>query len=179
MNMKVRTRLDLLKRALVILFCISLLSISSIAQVCRSGSSSSNDRVQAAAQRGDPGAALKVAKAFYNGGVGSKRSYYNAFKWFEIAANSGSTEAKAWLGACYLFGLGVKPDLSRGKDLIEAAANEGSPVGARFLGLMYQRGIALPRDFPKAISLLRKSKPRSCRASTASASSPLVARRVS
>jgi len=157
MNIEVRTRLEPLKRASVVLLCILFLSLSAIAQVCRIAGPSSLDGAMAAAERGDVGAALRVAKAFHNGGFRAERSYYDAFKWFEIAANSGSVEAKAWLGSCYLFGLGVKPDLGRGKDLIEAAANEGNPVGTRFLGLMYRRGIALPRDYPKAISLLRKA----------------------
>jgi TPR repeat protein len=102
-------------------------------------------------------AGVRIAKAFFNGGVRAERSYSEAFKWFEVAANGGSPEAKAWLGASYLFGLGVAPDLLRGKDLIEAAANEGSPVATRFLGLMYLKGVAVHRDSAKAISLLRKA----------------------
>ncbi len=155
-NMEARIRLEPLKRVPVILLCILFLSLSAIAQVCRSSGSSSFNRNLALAQQGDAAAQLKVAKAFYNG-IKANRSYYDAFKWFEVAANSGSVEAKAWLGSCYLFGLGVNPDANRGKDLIEAAANAGNPVGTRFLGLMYQTGQGLPRDTAKAISLLKKA----------------------
>jgi len=157
MNIEVRTRLEPLTRASVILLCILFFSFSATAQTCRISGPTSVDGVVAAAQRGDAGAALRVAKAFYNGGVRAEQSYYDAFKWFEAAANSGSVEAKAWLGSCYLFGFGTRPDLNRGKDLIESAANEGNPVGTRFLGMMYRRGVGVPRDYAKAISLLTKA----------------------
>lgn len=158
--MEVRIRLAPVKRTLVILLCILFLALTATAQVCRiSGSSSftrSLSRDLTAAQHGDVGAQLRAAKAFYNG-VKTTRSYYDAFKWFEVAANSGSLEAKAWLGSSYLFGLGVKSDETRGKELIEVAANAGNPVGIRFLGLMYQTGQGVPRDTSKAISLLKKA----------------------
>lgn len=157
MNIEVRTRLEPFKRASVILLCILFFSFSAIAQVCRVAGPTSLDGVLEGAQRGDVRAMLRVGKAFYHGGVRSERSYSDANKWFEVAANSGSVEAKAWLGSSYLFGLGVKTNISRGKDLIEAAAKEGNPVGVRFLGMMYRRGIGVPRDYAKATSLLRKA----------------------
>lgn len=160
MNIKVRTRSEPFKHALGILLCLFFLSLSSSAQDCkRIAGPSTFDRDLLAAQQGDTVAALKTGKAFYNG-VRAKRSYYDAAKWFEVAANGGSAEAKAWLGASYLFGLGVKTDPMRGRDLIVAAADEGSPIGTRFLGLMYQTGQGMPRDYAKAISLLRKAADR-------------------
>jgi uncharacterized protein len=109
-----------------------------------------------AASRGDVSAQLRVAKAFNQGGNGT-RDFGKAFKWFNAASSQGSVEASSWLGSMYLQGHGVQQDVARAATLIQSAAAQNDPVGLRFMGIMYEFGQGVPRSMPKAVSAFSKA----------------------
>ena len=60
-----------------------------------------------------------------------------AFKYFKEAAAQGCLPAKAYLGACYLYGYGVKKNKTEGLNLIKSAADAGCAEGENLLGVYY------------------------------------------
>ena len=114
------------------------------------------------AGRGDSAAELRVARAFLNG-AGVLPNPAEAFKRFQVLSQQGSAEATAWLGHCYLSGIGVEEDAERGANLIRDAAGKNDPVGLTLLSTLnpcdpakaaelYARGVAL--NYPSAMERL-------------------------
>lgn len=111
------------------------------------------------AGRGDAAAELRAGKAYYFGmhAAGGARDYAEAYKWFNAAYNQGLAAAAPWVGACYVFGFGVKQDIEKGMKLIQSAAKENDSAALTFLGLFYLHGTALQKDEKAAMGLFSRA----------------------
>lgn len=82
-----------------------------------------------------------------------------AFRWYRLAAEQGSSEAQDHLGMLYVRGQGVEQDEARGLELVRAAADQGLEAALHDLASLYAQGIGAPRnDADRPINLLRRSK---------------------
>ncbi len=103
------------------------------------------DQKLAAAGAGDVEAQLQVGKMYFQGKLGREQRV-EGVRWLQVASEHGSTEASAWLGACYLLGRGVEKNEDKARSLLEAAAGKGDAVGLRFMGVWFER----KQDYGKA-----------------------------
>lgn len=72
-----------------------------------------------------------------------------------LAADAGSGEARAVLGAIYENGAGVAPDAARALALYRQAADQGDARGAYALGRAYAKGLGLARNSAEAVRWYR------------------------
>ena len=89
----------------------------------------------------------------------------NAFKYFTAASAQGYFPAKAYLGACHLYGYGVKKNKTEGLNMIKEAADSGCAEGENLLGVYYyyQSNVGSEEEdvnealYEKAIKLLKSA----------------------
>lgn len=99
------------------------------------------------ARQGEASSALNVGLSFKH-----ERRYRDAMRWFEIAERMGDESARLERAKLWLFGLGVRRDVSRGVAEIEAAIasgglSEGEVEQAMLLlAFLYLDGVFVPRD---------------------------------
>ena len=108
-----------------------------------------------AAEAGNAGAMVEVGKQLWFG-AGAQADPVRAIQWLRRAANTGSDEAKRYLGMCYYFGRsGATNDRNVPADASEAllwfaqASEEGDSVAQRFLALMLEDGEGLASPQPQ------------------------------
>ncbi len=92
----------------------------------------------------------------YERGYGVEQDNYQAFEWYQKAAEQNFPEAQVNLGLLYLANRSSE-DHSKVKMWFEKAAVEGHELGEYYLGLLYLQGEGIPRDVKKALSWLKKS----------------------
>ncbi len=107
----------------------------------------------------DAGACLILAKKLMRG-RGAARNYEAAARWFDLAAQAGSTDAFYWLGKLYLKGLGVPKDPGGAASCFEHAANQGHAAAQWYLGECFEKGKGVPRSCELAGYWYRKSAAR-------------------
>ena len=63
----------------------------------------------------------------YMGGLGVKKDYKKAIKWFEKAAKQGDSDAMYEIGRCYYYGgNGIKKDIKKAKEWVAKSAALGN-----------------------------------------------------
>lgn len=110
-----------------------------------------------AAETGDVGAQLFVAKALLNG-RGVEPDEDQARVWFEKVAATDNLDALVNLGYIYANGVGVEIDYKKAADLYLKAAQQGSPEAAWNLGNFYANGYGVPQDSAKSQEWFRRSQ---------------------
>lgn len=114
-----------------------------------------------AAKQGFTPAKEKLAAIKFDQGLDSLKYGYKtvAFKYFKEAAAQGNLPAKAYLGACYLYGYGIKKNKTEGLNLIKSAADAGCAEGENLLGVYYyyQSNVGSEED-DTDYTLLEKAK---------------------
>ena len=59
-----------------------------------------------------------------------------AFQWFELGEKNGDIESLAWLGYCYLYGIGTEKNMTKAMKLLDNEATAYSPRAQYFLALI-------------------------------------------
>ena len=76
----------------------------------------------------------------YANGIGVKRDFKEALKWFQLAAEQGVAEAQFSLGLTYYNGDGVNQDFKKAVRWFQMAAAQNHPAAQNFLSGMYSEG---------------------------------------
>jgi len=86
-------------------------------------------------------------------GYGSKKG----IKWYEKAAKQNHCEAQYELGRIYVYGYGVKQNITEGTKLFKLSANQNHPYAQSYLGDIYFEGRhGIPKDISEAIKWYHK-----------------------
>jgi len=109
-----------------------------------------------AANRGDAGAQVALARS-YAQGRGAPQSDTEAARWMRKAADQGNTEAWHALGVLYEGGRGVPKDAAEAAKWYRRAGERGNPVSQSNLGAMYASGAGVPKDDAEAVAWYRKA----------------------
>ena len=108
-----------------------------------------------AAQRGDAMAQNNIGWA-YDTGRGVEQNYFEAVRWYRLAAAQGNQRAQSSLAEIYLFGLpGIPIDRAEGARYSKMAAEQGDPVAQKNLGFLYKEGEVLPQSDVEAVRWFR------------------------
>ena len=75
----------------------------------------------------------------------------NAFRQLQDASRQGDSAAQTALGAMYVTGQGVTPNLPRAVHWFQLAARQGDARGQYNLGIMYAAGKGVTPDLPRAV----------------------------
>lgn len=99
----------------------------------------------------DDEAFATIGEAYYRG-LGIKRDFNQAFRFYQKAANMGNVPALRRLGSCYELGHGVKRDMEAALTCYETASEKGDAFATLKLGDFYRDGLNLyiTRDRKKA-----------------------------
>ena len=107
------------------------------------------------AEQGDATAQVNLG-LMYEYGLGVAQDYYEAVKWYRLAAEQGEAIAQYNLGYMYEYGRGVPQDDYEAVKWYRLSAEQGDASGQGSLGVMYEYGpIAPHRLSPLAFRLLR------------------------
>src|SRR5215470_18288001 len=98
------------------------------------------DRLRAAAEAGQVGAQIDLARALESG-VGTTADPAEAARWFLAAANQGNPEAQTNLGYLYTLGLGVGQDEQVAFQWFQRAAVEGYAPAQNDLATLLLTGV--------------------------------------
>ena len=101
------------------------------------------------AVNGDDEAQFEVGSRYFRG-VGIKKDYKLALKWFEKSAISGNPHAECSLGFCYYNGEGVKRNYNEALSWFIKAAEQGSAEAQNQIGVIYTQGLGTNQDLEQA-----------------------------
>ena len=101
------------------------------------------------AVNGDDEAQFEVGSRYFRG-VGIKKDYKLAVKWFEKSAISGNPHAECSLGFCYYNGEGVKRNYNEALSWFIKAAEQGSAEAQNQIGVIYTQGLGTNQDLEQA-----------------------------
>lgn len=90
---------------------------------------------------------------YFNGENGYEQDYYNAFLYYEKAANKGNKYSMNSLGICYEEGKGTARNVKLAAMWYEKAYINGNPDGAYNLAECYYTGTGKSKDVQKALNL--------------------------
>jgi hypothetical protein len=94
---------------------------------------------------------------YFYGSRGFKKDYAEALYWNRLAASRGSHAAKVLAGTQYLYGLGVKQDLTRSEEFFLMAAEENDVVPQKALAGLYLMGPQNKQNREKAVFWLTQA----------------------
>lgn len=86
----------------------------------------------------------------YDDGDGVDQNYYEAVKWYKLAANQGHARAQNNLGLLYFNGFGVYQDYREASRCYLSAANQGCVNAMTNLGCCYAQGLGVDQSFEEA-----------------------------
>ncbi len=95
---------------------------------------------------------MKLAQSIF-----SNKDCVKAFQTFQKYAVSGDAEAEAWLGRCYMNGIGTSVDIEKAYHYFQLAAEKNNPWGINGLGVCYQYGFGTAVDLQTAKELYSKA----------------------
>ena len=107
--------------------------------------------LESAANNGNAGAALALAKIYEKGERWAAKDMESAVHWYEKAGENGSSSAYHSLGVMFANGSGVKADKKRAKHYYQRAAEYGLAASQNNLGWMYYKGNGVPKDYGLAV----------------------------
>ncbi|MBT1077041.1 tetratricopeptide repeat protein [Geobacter grbiciae] len=113
-------------------------------------------RTRGAAQRGDAGAAFRLALMFLDG-TGVARNPAESVRFMKIAAERGHVRAQYFLGTLFHEGVGVKQDQKEAARWIARAAAGGNAEAQYAYGLLLLSGDGVPVDKVAAMGWLGKA----------------------
>lgn len=96
--------------------------------------------------------ALAAIGEVYYRGIGTKRDFKQAFRYYRKAADLGNVSALRRLALCYENGYGTKPDIEAALVCYEDASERGDAMATVKLGDFYKNGLSslITRDIHKA-----------------------------
>ena len=111
----------------------------------------------------DDEALVTIGEAYYRG-LGIRRNYDEAFRFYRKAAAMGNPAAMRRLGDCFLLGRGTKADMTAALEWYENASDKGDASATLKIGDFYRDGFnaLITKDNKKATDLyltaLRQAK---------------------
>ncbi|MCL2148830.1 MAG: sel1 repeat family protein [Methanomassiliicoccaceae archaeon] len=102
------------------------------------------------ARGGDVDAQLEMGWLCYKG-MGVKKSYKKAARWFGLAAEQGEAYAQYNLGMMYKMGMGVCRDHAEAAKWFGLAAEQGDADAQYRLGGMWEKGKGVPQSDTEAM----------------------------
>lgn len=94
----------------------------------------------------------------YAHGDGVAQNWFEACRWYDLAAQQGDAVAQCALAACYASGQGVKKDMARAFIWFEKAAAQNLPQAQWNLGELYATGLdGVPADAKRATQLCKRA----------------------
>ena len=92
--------------------------------------------------------------AMYDKGIGVKKDFSEAVKWYRKAADQGHSSAQNNLGVCYNNGEGVSQDYAEAIRWYQKAAEQGDLDAQYKLGKIYYVGKKATKNYPTAFKWL-------------------------
>ena len=115
------------------------------------------DLISGAAARGHSGAQCAMGDR-YAQGTGVAQNWFEACRWYDMAAQQGDASAQCALAACYAGGRGVKKDMAHAFIWFEKAAAQNLPQAQWNLGELYATGLpGVDPDPKKATQLCKRA----------------------
>ncbi len=105
----------------------------------------------------------QLGKCYYHG-LGVRKSYAEAAKWFGLAAAQGHAKAETALGTMYAQGLGVAQNNHAALRMLRRAADQGFGEAENQLGILYAQGKGVPQDLDGAAKWFGKAADRGSQA---------------
>ena len=113
------------------------------------------DLLSGAAAGGHSGAQCAMADR-YAQGKGVAQNWFEACRWYDMAAQQGDASAQCALATCYASGRGVKRDIAHAFHWFEKAAAQNLPQAQWNLGELYATGLPGVEPDPKKATQLCK-----------------------
>ena len=107
------------------------------------------------AGEGDPVAATELGYLYQTGQDGLKKSYEQAFSYYQMAANEDYAEAETYLGFLYTNGLGTTQNYGMAVQWFNQAVAHGNVNAEYNLGNLYFLGNGVKQDYAKAVEYYR------------------------
>ena len=101
------------------------------------------------AVNGDNEAQFEVGSRYFRG-VGIKKDYKLAVKWFEKSANSGNPHAECSIAFCYYNGKGIKKNYKEALSWFIKAAEQGNSEAQNQIGVIYTKGNGTKKNLEQA-----------------------------
>ncbi|QTN30253.1 sel1 repeat family protein [Rhodoferax sp. AJA081-3] len=115
------------------------------------------EAISRAAAGGQPQAQRAMGDRYAHGDAVAQ-NWFDACRWYDLAAQQGDAEAQCALAGCYASGKGVKKDMARAFIWFEKAAAQNLPQAQWNLGELYATGIAgVEADAKKATQLCKRA----------------------
>jgi DNA-directed RNA polymerase subunit RPC12/RpoP len=109
------------------------------------------DRLKYEAKQGSGDSQYEIGRKYFFG-EGVRRDTGEAVEWLKKAADSGQTEAQAFLGVIYCRGEdGVSRSTKKAAKWLKLAADKGDADSQNLLGMLYETGNGLAEDPGKAL----------------------------
>lgn len=115
------------------------------------------EAISRAAAGGQPQAQCAMGDRYAHG-TGVAQNWFEACRWYDMAAQQGDAEAQCALAACYASGKGVKKDMAHAFIWFEKAAAQNLPQAQWNLGELYATGLpGVEADPKKATQLCKRA----------------------
>ncbi len=115
------------------------------------------DAISRAAAGGQPQAQCAMGDRYAHG-TGVAQNWFEACRWYDMAAQQGDAVAQCALAACYASGKGVKKDMAHAFIWFEKAAAQNLPQAQWNLGELYATGLpGVEADPKKATQLCKRA----------------------
>ncbi len=108
------------------------------------------------AEQGDAEAMEELGYLYFNGD-GVQQNDYEAFQWFQKAAQHGIVEAYFYLGLIYSDGKVVPQDYVKALKYYKISAEHGEAAAETNIGLMYSKGRGVKQNYAEAVKWYRKA----------------------
>ncbi|WP_077928853.1 tetratricopeptide repeat protein [Wohlfahrtiimonas populi] len=111
-----------------------------------------------AAEAGDVGAQMRVAKMFEEGTYGANKDFYTALLWYEKAAQNGNANAQIKVAEVYFFGKnGIEKNMAEAAKWYKLLVQKNNIVAMNNLANLYMKGDGVPQDITYAVELYKKA----------------------
>ncbi|HTE16512.1 MAG TPA: tetratricopeptide repeat protein [Burkholderiales bacterium] len=124
--------------------------VAPIAATTKGGGGAQALAPYARAAAGDAQSQFDLGMLYLGGEGGATKSYAEALKWLELAANGGHADARYNLGVMYKTGLGALQNFELAFQWFELAAGQNHAEAQYNVALMHKLGMSVPIDFVKA-----------------------------
>ena len=145
-----------MSRASASLVLVPLLALASLTPLRGTGDDRPEAAVRAAAERGEAGAQLELARRLYDGD-GVPPDEVAAATWLRRAAAAGDAGAQTELGVRLRHGDGIRADETEAAVWLRKAAEQGDIGGQYWLADSYQWGRGVRQDLAEAVKWLRRA----------------------
>jgi TPR repeat protein len=115
------------------------------------------EEIKRAAESGNVKAQVELGLMYAAGGLGVRRSYKDAAKWWEAASAKDDSRAEYYLGTLYISGKGEERDPAKAVSLFEKSAEHGDSFGMSGLGELYLKGDGVEKSQRVAIEWFNKA----------------------